>query len=520
MAKILGEYIDSMGRRMVKMDMEDGAQPLDVPADAAGIPPQVSAPAPTMFDAVPNMGADPSAGATQSQPQPAWRAEAKKEVDNEAAEAKAQEAAILETPLIDRVIQRPKPVSEPQPAALPQSTEILTESVRLSPRLQLERENAQKQMLLAQAQTSKALDAELDAAKEDARQRKDFLDTETALEQKRQADTEAAKQAQLDKYQAAADQFAGTKIDSGRYWRNASTGDKILAGIGLLAGAWSTMQDPNAKNYGLEYINNVIERDIREQEANLRTAEKTADMQQTLYQMLRSQGLDRESAAAKMREMAYQSLNTKLTGMAADSKNESAKAALSMQAANFQQQAVNEAAKYENTVTRTATKDLQLKPAKELDSTTIEKLGTAQAGLQKIYDTEDAITKLAKSSKVGGRYNAVEAEVKDFLGIQKDMDIQDAWKGYETILMQERAKVFGASLTESERKSFQQAITTWHSRPEMLVNAIKQIRENTEREYKAKADLFKSQKYDVSGLDIPLRIDQDKDKKKFTSAPR
>ncbi len=65
--------------------------------------------------------------------------------------------------------------------------------------------------------------------------------------------------------QKSAGELANLKIDPKRFWADKSTGDRVLAGIGLFLGAFN----PNGGNRAVEAINRAIERDIDIQKADI-----------------------------------------------------------------------------------------------------------------------------------------------------------------------------------------------------------------------------------------------------------
>jgi hypothetical protein len=200
-------------------------------------------------------------------------------------------------------------------------------------------------------------------------------------------------------------------------------------------------------------------------------------------------------------------------GMSAAAKTETAKANLAMQSANFAQSAVNEAAKYDHSVTRSVSKAIDMKPPRDLTSDDIKKIAKQEESVLKLQNLEANMEKLAGSKEIGGRWNALVDEFKEFAGLQGDLAKQETWKEYMMTLTKERSEIFGASLTESERKAFEQAVTTWHSKPEMLVQAIRNIRRNTENLYKREIDLLQQGKFAVPTSGISLKVDEEQTKK-------
>lgn len=495
MAKVIRQFIDPVtGRPMSEIDT--GAEKILVPTREAGLP---------MADAIPGFSGiskmqepapqEPAAPANPVTTKPASKAPVEVE-DTAVAVAKPAAAQSM-------ALQAPPLVTE---------TESVTESRKLSPEMQQERINAMNSMTAANMQMSSAIDAQTKQIQAEAAEKAAFMNAERDAEAARQEEQSRRTQEQFQKFQDVANQYSKEGIDSKRYWANANTADKVLAGIGLLAGAWAYGRGVTDRNYGADYIQNAIDRDIKEQEMNLQKKKFDVDTQRTLYTDLRQQGLDQDAAAAKTREMAYNALEAKLAGMAASSKSEASKAALAQQMAEFKQKAANEAMQFSSTVSRTSSRTVPMVAAKrnEVSEQLLKEKADAETGIEGLHKLEDKMQEVTASGKAGGMTNYIMAVAKDQLGLQKDPDVQEVWKGWEQLLMKERAKVFGASLTASEKESFQNAVTTFKSQPELLMKAMRDIRAETERLYANRMRNFK----DLSGLPqsyVTLRIDTEKD---------
>lgn len=88
-----------------------------------------------------------------------------------------------------------------------------------------------------------------------------------AQRQRMEADRQQAITSSMTAYQQAVEEYGRTNIDPSRYWANANTGQKVLAGIGLLFGAMGAAHDGVNKSVGI--INQAIDRDIEAQKVNL-----------------------------------------------------------------------------------------------------------------------------------------------------------------------------------------------------------------------------------------------------------
>lgn len=510
MPKVIRQFIDPVtGRHMSDIDM--GNEIVSVPSQAAGLP----------FEGISDlgMGTEPPKpeAPTQAAASPMARLTGTQTVVPKNQYKHVDSArTIIEDEEAKAVALRPQGAQDS--AAQPkfaQSSETVTENRQLSPAMEAERRNAMSSMIEADLQARDAIDAQAKQAAYDATERAEFLRLQQEQEQQRQEDVNRRVQEQLTKYQDAADEYANEKIDSKRYWSNASTADKIVAGIGLLAGAWSYGRGVTDRNYGADYINDAINRDIKEQETNLQNKKTSADMQRTLYTDLRQQGLDQEAAAAKTREMSYNILEQKLAGMATASKSEAAKAALTQQMAEFKQKAANEAMQFNTLVTRNSSRtEPMVAKVREAPVETLTQKAEAESAIENIHTLEDKLGQVVAKGDIGGITNYLKLKLKDELGIQGDIPTQEVWKGWETLLMKERAKVFGASLTESERKSFQEAITSTKAQGPQLINAIRNIRRETERLYQSKMKNLRGAGVAMPEDYVKLRIDHEDDEKR------
>lgn len=96
----------------------------------------------------------------------------------------------------------------------------------------------------------------------------------------------------LDELNRKADEIGKQEIDPNRYWANKSTGEKVLAGIGLFLGAFGSNGNQAAK-----IIQNAINTDIESQKANL--DQKSRGLQQQKGILGEMYSLTRDATAAK-----------------------------------------------------------------------------------------------------------------------------------------------------------------------------------------------------------------------------
>lgn len=216
---------------------------------------------------------------------------------------------VEETPVVeDAVVEEPISVPEMAPQVMPNAAASpnLLGQFQQNQNMQMQgiKQSADIQSKLAEDQAKVLEAAAMPEFEEKLKQR--FL----------KLDQESEKVGQeIEAFKAAA---AEDKIDPNRVWNNMSTGNKVLATIGLiLGGAGSGGQASN--NAALNVLNSTIDRDIKAQQAN-------SDKKMSLYKM----NLDRYKDIQTAQEMTRMQLNSmtqgKIAALAARSNSDLAKA--------------------------------------------------------------------------------------------------------------------------------------------------------------------------------------------------
>lgn len=120
-----------------------------------------------------------------------------------------------------------------------------------------------------------------------------------------------SRQAKLDgefkKMDEAANSFAASKIDPDRYWANKTTGDKVVAGIGLFLGAFG----PNG-NRAADVIQAAINRDIEVQKANIDIKKDAFTARSGIYSKMLDTFKDRRAAEEATRIAYLQNTELKI----------------------------------------------------------------------------------------------------------------------------------------------------------------------------------------------------------------
>lgn len=162
----------------------------------------------------------------------------------------------------------------------------------------------QEQSLQKYIDVGKAKAAEDYAAFQEGERKRNELQITHAVNDVRREDD--LKQAEL-KLNKASEEAGKLAVDQNRLWANKSTGDKILAGIGLFLGAAGA-----GGNKAVPVIQQAIEQDIAEQKANIGLKREDVKEKRSLYRdMLDKFG--NEKLAEKAAEVAaYDDVNFKL----------------------------------------------------------------------------------------------------------------------------------------------------------------------------------------------------------------
>jgi len=137
-----------------------------------------------------------------------------------------------------------------------------------------------------------------------------------------QAEKEAAQKEFDSKYDAAKKEVDGMEVDSDRFWKNASTGKKIMTGIGL---ALSAFGGPEAVARTSQIIQKSIDNDIEEQKAAYgMKKEGLKDMSNVYARMMDKYG-DKEKAELATRALYNEKVQSKIQQIADRTNRKAAK---------------------------------------------------------------------------------------------------------------------------------------------------------------------------------------------------
>lgn len=136
------------------------------------------------------------------------------------------------------------------------------------------------------------------------------------------ADAEAARQSyvdkqtdylntQMDSLNKQIDNYSQQKIDPNRFWNSKSTGDKVLAGIGMFLGSFGTSNS----NLVVDQMNNAIKQDIQAQAQDLQTQGTALKGKQSVYSDMFNLYKNKEAAMAASQVAVMNQAQMQLQGM-------------------------------------------------------------------------------------------------------------------------------------------------------------------------------------------------------------
>lgn len=118
------------------------------------------------------------------------------------------------------------------------------------------------------------------------------------------------------KVQSASDELARQAVDPGRIWANRTTGEKVMAGIGMFLGAFGAAANKGV-NPSVSIIQDAIDRDIKAQQANIQTKKDVYTARQGLYSDMLATFKDRRVAEEAARAAYLDNAQLTVKGIAA-----------------------------------------------------------------------------------------------------------------------------------------------------------------------------------------------------------
>lgn len=128
------------------------------------------------------------------------------------------------------------------------------------------------------------------------------------------------------------DEYNNLGVNSNRLWQNMSTGNKIMAGLGVFLGGLG-----GGQNNALKIIDKAIDNDITEQKAMIEKKGNTATQQRGLLADLRNQLGSMQSAESAYRSIAATNVQNQLSIISAKTNNAKVKAQADMAISQLEQ---------------------------------------------------------------------------------------------------------------------------------------------------------------------------------------
>lgn len=143
------------------------------------------------------------------------------------------------------------------------------------------------------------------------------LQRQQIMQQKRESERQAEVDGQIQKFNELATEIKSAKVDPNHYWAEKSTGDKVMAAIGVGLGAIGAALTGSGQNAALHIIQTAIDRDIDAQKANLSKKGQDLQNQGTLIAMTRAKFGDARQAEAAARAIAIEGAQVRIQQIAA-----------------------------------------------------------------------------------------------------------------------------------------------------------------------------------------------------------
>lgn len=157
----------------------------------------------------------------------------------------------------------------------------------------------------------KALDAAKRKGAEEAQALAGYQDEAMKIERNR-AEIESMAQKRADDARIDMDkkiaEFSSKEVDTDRFYKNRSTGQKIAAAIGIALGGLG-----RGPNQALQVINDAVDRDIAEQRAEIGQKREGAMLARTAYQDFLQGAKDEKLATINMKMAAFENAKLKLS---------------------------------------------------------------------------------------------------------------------------------------------------------------------------------------------------------------
>jgi hypothetical protein len=239
-----------------------------------------------------------------------------------------------------------------------------------------------------------------------------------------------------------------SKADIKDYWESQSTGNKILAGLGIALGGIGAGMAGQSSNRALDVINKAIEQDFARQKANFENARAMASESREQTQAARQNLADRANMLNLSKAAAYDTLADKYAAMAAK-RGVLGEADLAKDAVLFDLRAKQNQAKleYEKGLRQSVTSSTQRQVTQALDPSSSDKPTEGQGKARGFVTRMVSATK--NYDKVGGLSPEGADAIRKHM-IENFIEMKDA-SGALKWVIKPGAKPLPSNLSEKDR---------------------------------------------------------------------
>lgn len=132
----------------------------------------------------------------------------------------------------------------------------------------------------------------------------------------KEEERQKALDAEMNNLKSTIDEVQNAKVDPNRFWNSKSTGQKVMAGLGMILAGIGGGMTGRGGNAALDVINNAIQNDIDAQKTEIEKLKSIGSMKQNLYGMMRDRFGDERQAEAAAKAAYFQRVEMQLKEMA------------------------------------------------------------------------------------------------------------------------------------------------------------------------------------------------------------
>jgi hypothetical protein len=308
----------------------------------------------------------------------------------------------------------------------------------------------------------------------------------TQQENEKQAAKEQAKIEWDNKIKSADDRYRSANIDSGKLWRDSSTGSKIAAGVGIMLGALSQALT-GKDNPALKIIESAIDRDIDIQKANMEKLGKEKDSTRSAYSTYLQATGSEDAARNQMHILALQNIDAGLKAKTASLADSTAAAALQKQSADIQAEIVDRQTK--GSIFRQTTKvdPITAKPTPAGTSHWNDTIGKEMNDRLNIMNSLDRVDKALadqkNAAKIMGPIDAALLNVAADAGFEVPEEYINLKTETGTLVAGILKVMSGVGVNTEEYKRWKDMLPTVNKNPENAKAALRAFRDKERAAY-------------------------------------